>query len=67
MNPKKLLRKALSSPANLRFDEICVWPKPFISISILGGKKESEEISKRAGGSAARNRPGRNWRDVSPG
>ena len=23
MNPKKLLRKALSSPANLRFEEIC--------------------------------------------
>ena len=23
MNPKKLLRKVLSSPANLRFEEIC--------------------------------------------
>jgi predicted RNA binding protein YcfA (HicA-like mRNA interferase family) len=23
MNPKKLLRKALSSPASLRFEEIC--------------------------------------------
>jgi predicted RNA binding protein YcfA (HicA-like mRNA interferase family) len=29
MNPDKLLRKALSSPANLRFEEICVLAKAF--------------------------------------
>ena len=27
MNPDKLLRKALSSPANLRFEEICALAK----------------------------------------
>lgn len=29
MNPDKLLRKALSSPANLRFEEVCALAKSF--------------------------------------
>ena len=38
MNPRKLLKKALSSPANLRFEEACALARAFgFRLSRVGG------------------------------
>jgi predicted RNA binding protein YcfA (HicA-like mRNA interferase family) len=38
VNPRKLLRKALSSPANLRFEEACALARAFgFRLSRVGG------------------------------